>query len=223
MIVKQTNVKMKIFHLLIIFFGIILCTKITFGVKINNNTTVKVSKYRLNQLLYPLKYDLELKFDDFQNVQQTKFTGFLKITFRALKNSRLIELYLRDLNIKKWRLFKGPVPIPQGGPTSENQEKETITFNPTLSIETGSDYILELEYDGFLKDNDMKGIFRSSIHADTNLLTNAFPIQCRQILPCFDEPIFKAQFMLTVKNLSNDFHVISNGGLCSKSTRDNTE
>lgn len=160
-------------------------------------------KYRLGSETKPSFYDIKLKFDI---VGGPVFDGDVEITFQATKSGlSSVVLNAEDVTIKE-----DEVGIHPKGNTQVNYYKlkslvydrvyQKITFDTTTPLNSTTDYVIKILYTGNLQE-DLHGVYLSDYKEGTDtkkLITTHFGQFARRMMPCWDEPQFKAQFKFTI-------------------------
>ncbi|XP_033222097.1 puromycin-sensitive aminopeptidase-like isoform X2 [Belonocnema kinseyi] len=130
-----------------------------------------------------------------------------------------------DINIKHVTFHNANGNIISSTEIVMNPTEETakILFPETLPI--GKIGYLHLEFQGEINDK-LKGLYRSKYTGTDAKITYAAvtqfaPIDARRCFPCWDEPILKATFDMSLK-IPNDLIAVSNMPLKSKTTSDDT-
>lgn len=127
-----------------------------------------------------------------------------------------LVLHQRDLTITKIYL-KQVNTAQQYEPTVANYNETTHKLRINLAGQTltpGQNYELRFEYTGKLN-SDMYGFYRSS-YVEKNVTKWAATTQmqathARRVLPCFDEPAFKATFDVVIYRPASFQPSVSNG------------
>lgn len=156
--------------------------------------------FRLPKDILPSYYKLDIFPDDVANRQ---FHGVVEITIAAVRPTDRVVLNVESIVVDKSTLVEGSAEtdlLVAGGCTQSEvarkfQLLECMTKAP-LSID--KTYKLKIEYTGRFA-NDNRGLYISRYTQDGqvhDLYTTHFGQQARRLLPCFDEPQFKAQFQL---------------------------
>lgn len=164
-------------------------------------------KFRLGSETKPSYYDIKLKFNIAGGVT---FEGDVEITFQS-SVSGLKEIVLNGENID---IKKGEVNIYEKDSQPINQIYDShtydkiyqkFTFKTKSALHTGKDYVIKVQYTGHMKD-DLYGIYLSDYKDGGNtkkLITTHFGQFARRMMPCWDEPKFKAQFKFTITRDAN--------------------
>lgn len=165
-------------------------------------SSVDKVEFRLNDDTYPIHYDLKIV--AFLNPAQT-FEGEVQVTFKANRAVSSVVINQQNINVKEYDVFK----------VVEEGENELLVANLivdreyekfTFELETGDfnpddTYLLYISYDGTVH-NDMRGFYESyylnSAGRRVYLDTTHFGQQARRLVPCWDEPDFKASWKFTV-------------------------
>lgn len=154
------------------------------------------SSFRLPRGIVPQHYDvrLDLDFDHFT------FAGEVGIDLRVDQPSSEVVLNTAEIDIKEAFLTSGGDRFGITGIAyDEKYERATLSLESELAP---GDYRLTIDYTGIINDQ-LKGLYRSVYRDDEG---NEHPIatsQCqatdaRRVLPCWDEPDFKATFQTTM-------------------------
>nr|ADK11708.1 aminopeptidase N [Gastrophysa viridula] len=178
------------------------------------NVTDSYKGYRLPETQVPHAYavDLHLSESVFRG-NETAFSGSVMITFQVTESTSEIKLHsavsISDVNILS--------------STNENISVMNFTTNATTEILTirldnttlnvSTDYALTIKYVGQLDTSNMMGLYRSQYEDGTGtqyLVTTQFqPTNARRAFPCFDEPRYKATFVLSITH-PTELQAVSN-------------
>ncbi|XP_061389995.1 aminopeptidase N-like [Musca vetustissima] len=160
--------------------------------------------YRLPTAIQPDRYKLKV-ITHLENPANLTFNGQVSIRFNVLEDTNNITLHVQNLTVdesriqlksyadKKFRLCKESVD------TVAEQDYYIIRLCQTLK--KGEMYKLKLYFSGILSEK-LHGYYRSSYVAkDTNetrwlSVTQFEPASARAAFPCFDEPNYKAKFII---------------------------
>lgn len=212
---------------LLIFYRpnlLILCTLIISTAAspflIPNPKTVEVvtnyTNYRLPENIIPTRYEINLLVP--QNALEggnPNFSGEVSITFNLIAASdtilihSLVDFTIEGVTLEGFNTITAETtvtstPYYATAITFDNAtEMAAITFNATLPINTHTHYILSIRFNGDLETAGMHGFYRSEYNVDNNLKeylvsTQFEPTHARRAFPCFDEPQYKAVFVLTI-------------------------
>ncbi|KAH8382722.1 hypothetical protein KR009_004926 [Drosophila setifemur] len=159
--------------------------------------------YRLPTSLRPTKYDLRI-LTHLEDPEKLRFEGTVNIVLEALENTRNITLHSKDLIIDESRTSLHQI----SGERMQMQISSTA-INPihdfyilkTCQLQVDQVYELSLSFSADLNRN-LLGYYRSS-YQDLNAtrwisITQFEPSAARMAFPCFDEPGFKATFIITL-------------------------
>nr|ADI48182.1 membrane alanyl aminopeptidase 2 [Chrysomela tremula] len=177
--------------------------------------------YRLPDTQIPSKYEIDLSLSDtvFKG-NETFFNGSVMITFQVTENTNEIKLH-SAVTIHNVKLL----------PTNEiilnhtsNSTTEILTIPLTTTLNISTNYALAIQYTGQLDTSNMLGFYRSqyvdSAGTTQYLVTTQFEsTNARKAFPCFDEPKYKATYVLTI-TYPKDLQAISNTPINSDVTRD---
>lgn len=163
-------------------------------------------KYRLGTETKPHLYDINLKFTI---TEGPVFDGEVKITFQATK-AGVTTVVLNGENIE---VKSDAIKIYREGSSADNLYQshtydpvyQKFTFITKSALQPLRDYVIILQYKGQLKE-DFHGVYLSEYKQETNtkkLITTHFGQFARRMMPCWDEPQFKAKFKFTVTRDAN--------------------
>lgn len=154
--------------------------------------------------IIPKEYDIWIK----PSLDFLTFEGCVCINVIVHKSTSLITLHAVDLKIKTATLDEKNIK----SVLSYNKSKELIIFKLKSTLKADSSHILKIEYTGEISD-DMRGFYRSKYFRNGikryALCTQFEPTDARRAFPCWDEPVFKAKFTITLVTFSN-LRVFSN-------------
>lgn len=149
--------------------------------------------WRLPRDVTPTHYDIHLEPD----LDQFTFNGEVSIAFDSETSLKQIVLNAAELEISS--------ALVEGGPNVADirydAAYETVTLELADALDAGS-HKLSLAYSGIINDQ-LRGWYRSSITDSDGVERSIATSQCqstdaRRILPCWDEPDFKATFRTTI-------------------------
>ncbi|XP_050744358.1 aminopeptidase N isoform X2 [Drosophila biarmipes] len=171
------------------------------------NSVSGYNYYRLPTSLKPQKYYLRI-LTLLDNPDELRFTGTVKIVIEALENTRNITLHSKNLTIDDSEITlrlisgKGTRDICVSS-TSVNPVHDFYILNTCEELLAGNVYKLSLPFSADLS-RQLIGYYRSSyIDPDANVTrwlsaTQFEPASARKAFPCFDEPAYKASFVVTL-------------------------
>ena len=151
--------------------------------------------FRLPRTIVPDHYDIRLDVDPARDT----FAGEVGIDLRVLERGDHIILNTAELDIRESVLSSGSSTIAVVDVTHDERERTTFTLE--TAVDPGS-YRLDIAYDGIVNDQ-LRGLYRS-VYEDADGVKHPIatsqcqPTDARRILPCWDEPDFKATFRTTM-------------------------
>ncbi|KAH8117511.1 peptidase family M1-domain-containing protein [Phellopilus nigrolimitatus] len=176
---------------------------------ISTSSNVPINEHRLPLDVKPLHYDVTIRTD----LEKLAFDGVVVIDLEILKETSSIVFHTSNLNIKDVTIHSDALKIKQV-PTSQSLDPVTecaILKFPT-AFPMGSKAQLEVKFDAELT-GDLMGYYLSSWEKDGKkqyyALTQFEPTAARRAFPCWDEPLLKATYSVTLisrkdtVNLSN--------------------
>jgi puromycin-sensitive aminopeptidase len=173
------------------------------------DTPMNPKAYRLPTGVLPRHYDITLD----ARPDGEAFHGRVAISLDLIAATDTVELHARALDVTAARLTADGRDLTGTVSLDADREIAVIRFPETLPTGTAS---LDLAFTGKVSDG-LEGLFRSKDGADELLCTQCEATGARAILPCFDEPLFKARFTWHVTT-SPDAIVLTNGPLVSKAS-----
>lgn len=155
-------------------------------------------EYRLPTNVKPAHYDVTIKTD----LESLTFEGFVRIrldikepTNRIILNSSCLELGKASLYSDALKI--GEIPIEQ----SLDQSSERVSYNINETLPAGSNASLKVFFKGELT-GGMSGYYKSAYEKDGKTkyyaLTQFEPTAARRSFPCWDEPLLKSTFAVTM-------------------------
>ncbi|XP_016983774.2 aminopeptidase Ey-like [Drosophila rhopaloa] len=163
--------------------------------------------FRLPTALRPQKYDLRV-LTRLENPEELRFSGTVKIVIEALQNTKNITLHSRDLAFNESQITLRQI---SGEKKTDNCVTSTVV-NPTHDfyilntceeLLAGHVYELRLIFSAELN-RQPEGYYRSSYvdpaENETRWIsiTQFEPASARLAFPCFDEPGYKAPFVIAL-------------------------
>uniref|UniRef100_A0A8C0KVA0 Thyrotropin releasing hormone degrading enzyme n=1 Tax=Canis lupus dingo TaxID=286419 RepID=A0A8C0KVA0_CANLU len=155
---------------------------------------------RLPGHLKPLHYNLMLTafMDNFT------FSGEVNVEIACTNRTRYVVLHASRVAVDKVQLAEdraaGAVPV-AGFFLYPQTQVLVVVLN--RSLDAHRNYNLKVVYSALIE-NELLGFFRSSyvLHGERRFLgvTQFSPTHARKAFPCFDEPIYKATFKISIKH-----------------------
>lgn len=171
-----------------------------------------LSESRLPKIVTPLRYHLELQ----PNIIEGNFTGTVKINITAHDLTNEIVLHAhQDLQIPKETIQLIQYSFESQKPPIELKvnEIERVAKKSLLKIllekplQASTKCQLTIKFSGKLYNDTSEALFRSSYKDGATgelkwYLASYFrPNLARRVFPCFDEPSFKAYFVLKIARM----------------------
>lgn len=163
-------------------------------------TPAKMSVFRLPENTSPLSYDLQFA----PNLTDWTLNATAKIVVQTNTNVDTVTLNLKDLRVTNVTVTDVTNPAPRDVSIKEINllpENEQFEIRLMSSMPTKRKLLLTISYTGNIR-NDMTGLYKSSYIEDgvTKWLavTQFESTSARKAFPCFDEPMYKAKFNISV-------------------------
>ncbi|XP_027517770.1 thyrotropin-releasing hormone-degrading ectoenzyme isoform X2 [Corapipo altera] len=155
---------------------------------------------RLPRHLRPLHYNLMLS----AFMENFTFSGEVNVQLEVLNASRYIVLHAHRMHIEAVRVAEdklaGGVRVAR---TFFYPQTQVFVVVLNRSLEVQRSYNLKIIYNALIE-NELLGFFRSSyvLHGERRFLavTQFSPTHARKAFPCFDEPIYKATFKISIRH-----------------------
>ncbi|KAI4877168.1 hypothetical protein NFI96_020663 [Prochilodus magdalenae] len=164
------------------------------------------NKMRLPQTVSPLHYDLLIH----PNLTSLDFSGSVKIQVEVHKETNIVVLHSKDLNITKAALLG----------SAEGQVLRVLEYpayqqialvSDTTVLKKGGVYVIELEFVAKLSESFhgfYKSTYRTREGEERVLASTQFePTSARAAFPCYDEPAFKANFSIRIRRESRHISI----------------
>ncbi|KAF8969809.1 leucyl aminopeptidase [Flammula alnicola] len=155
-------------------------------------------KYRLPTNVRPTHYDVTIKTD----LEELTFQGLVKVSLDVKADTPKIVLNTSELDLGKATIYSDALKAEQVATFSsfdKAQERTTYQLNDVLPA--GSKAELKIAFSGKLTGN-MLGYYKSSWEHEGKTknyaLTQFEPTAARRAFPCWDEPLLKATFAITL-------------------------
>ncbi|KAH7916009.1 hypothetical protein BJ138DRAFT_763827 [Hygrophoropsis aurantiaca] len=166
-------------------------------------------KFRLPLDVTPTHYDITIKTD----LDKFTFEGLVKIHLDVKKETSSVAFNVAALELGDASIYSDALKISQGAATrSIDADAEWGTLQFPTALPAGSKAKLSIGFSGELT-GAMMGYYKSSFeHEGTKkfyALTQFEPTAARRAFPCWDEPLLKATFSVTMIS-RNDTVNISN-------------
>ena len=160
------------------------------------------SQFRLPSDVRPLEYDLHLEPD----LDAGRFTGDVRIVVRLERARREVILHAAGLTIERAVARAADHEIPARVSLQPADETATLRFSRALPA---GEAVLVLRFAGQLNQH-LRGLYAATADGRRYAFSQCEAADARRILPCFDEPAFKARFRVAVMVRDGDV-AISNG------------
>ncbi|XP_068046329.1 thyrotropin-releasing hormone-degrading ectoenzyme isoform X2 [Anomalospiza imberbis] len=155
---------------------------------------------RLPRHLRPLHYNLMLS----AFMENFTFSGEVNVQLEVRNASRYIVLHAHRMHIDAVRVAEdklaGGVRVAR---TFFYPQTQVFVVVLNRSLEVQRSYNLKIIYNALIE-NELLGFFRSSyvLHGERRFLgvTQFSPTHARKAFPCFDEPIYKATFKISIRH-----------------------
>ncbi|XP_039490659.1 aminopeptidase Ey-like [Drosophila santomea] len=163
--------------------------------------------YRLPTALRPQKYDLRI-LTLLEHPENLRFSGTAKIVIEVLQNTNNITLHAKNLHINESQIVLKEISVEGNtdiciSSTEVNSIHDFYILNTCKELLTDRVYELSLPFSAELN-TQLEGYYRSSyVDPVTNgtrwiSITQFAPASARSAFPCFDEPAYKAPFVVTL-------------------------
>ncbi|TTG02121.1 Thyrotropin-releasing hormone-degrading ectoenzyme [Bagarius yarrelli] len=156
---------------------------------------------RLPATLHPRHYDLQLSV----HMDNYTFSGKVSIEFQCINATKFIVLHADRLDVKKVAVYSdskktGALRIHRHFHYAPNQVYVITLHREMKPLRT---YKINITFEAQIE-NELLGFFRSSyiLHSEKRYLavTQFSPTHARKAFPCFDEPIYKATFVVRLRH-----------------------
>uniref|UniRef100_A0A4W4FRU3 Aminopeptidase n=1 Tax=Electrophorus electricus TaxID=8005 RepID=A0A4W4FRU3_ELEEL len=151
------------------------------------------SELRLPTSVRPVQYEISLHL----NLTTLTFQGSVTIRVVVLNETKVIVLHSSGMKILKCTFQDKEVKVLEYKPWQQ------IAINISENLKKGQTYVLNINYMANLS-SSYDGFYNSS-YIDTTwekrvlAATQFEPLAARKAFPCFDEPAFKATFLIKIK------------------------
>ncbi|KAK6071210.1 peptidase family M1 [Seiridium cupressi] len=146
----------------------------------------------------PRHYDVTLEPD----FEKFSFKGTVLIEFDVKEETKSIALHSLEIDIHSAHIKDGDKIVTSSSAITYDESKQVSNIELKDAVPAGGKATLEVKFTGQLNDQ-MAGFYRSTykkpdgtegILATTQMEAN----DCRRAFPCFDEPLHKAKFTVTL-------------------------
>lgn len=172
--------------------------------------------YRLPNDTKPLHYSISLSTEIHDS--NFEFNGQVKIKVQAMETLTSITLHHRQLSIENVNILTELGAVRQSNVTNEyDSVREFLKITPRLPISAATIVWIEITYSGVLRNengNDQAGFYRSSYKDESAndhwlAVTQFESTNARHAFPCFDEPLFRSTFEISIKH-HKSYSAVSN-------------
>ncbi|XP_044004939.1 uncharacterized protein LOC122850036 isoform X2 [Aphidius gifuensis] len=184
---------------------------------IRNNNYDNSNKYRLPTSIIPKSYKIQVIPELYPTFT---FNGTVEIVTTVVEETEIVVFHTKEIEFINIDLSVNDTPLKIINQT-EDKLYQVMIITLANSVPKESELLINISYKGQLN-TEMRGFYRSSYVDDKNntrwlASTHLEPVGARRMLPCFDEPGFKATFELSVGRLK-DYVAVSNTKLIGSIT-----
>uniref|UniRef100_A0A9J2P9I1 Aminopeptidase n=1 Tax=Ascaris lumbricoides TaxID=6252 RepID=A0A9J2P9I1_ASCLU len=159
---------------------------------------------RLPYNIIPLTYKLRLQ----PNLSTSTISGSVQIELKIAKPTKNIVLHALELNLTSFEIRLAGVPV--SAHHSKCERLSQWAFELEHELNERDNVSLVIDYDGHIH-NDLSALYTNVHIAEDNkkilsAVTQFEPTHARKMLPCFDEPIYKATFEVAV--IRQSIHIV---------------
>src|SRR6058998_1559072 len=165
-------------------------------------TAPRPSRFRLPADVRPTGYDLLLEPD----LEGGRFRGEVRIALRLARPRAEIVLHAAELAIEHASAHAGGREAPARVRLSRADETAALRFARPLAA---GEATLALHFSGRLNQH-LRGLYAAGADGSRYAFSQCEAADARRILPCFDEPAFKARFRVAVRVREGET-AVSNG------------
>lgn len=165
-------------------------------------TSVDTAAYRLDRNVLPSRYELTLT----PNFETMSFSADLRIEVTVAKPTRQVILHSKELVLESIQIKQGTkaqVAKPQA-----HEASDTVTLTVDKPLKAGKAELL-FHYKGTIQSRS-EGLHGETIQGERYAVTELEPDGARLVMPCFDEPSFKASFLVSLV-IDRNMEAVSNG------------
>jgi puromycin-sensitive aminopeptidase len=148
------------------------------------------SRFRLPTDVRPVEYDLHVEPD----LAAGRFRGDVRVAVRLDRPRRDVVLHAADLAIE--RAVARAADHEVAARVTVQRADETVTLRFPRALPAG-EAVLVLRFAGALNQH-LRGLYAASADGRRYAFSQCEAADARRILPCFDEPAFKARFRVAV-------------------------
>ncbi len=160
--------------------------------------TTQAEPYRLAQDVIPLEQSINLHL----NPDDADYSGDTSIKLKVVKESESFFFHSETIEIVNLILTSKKKNI---SCTYEQVEENRVKVIPTTMLELG-EYLLEIEFVNNF-DTQANAVYRMETEGESYVFSQLEADEAREAFPCFDEPIFKIPYQLTMTVPEQDFAV----------------
>lgn len=166
-------------------------------------------RFRLPAWARPLGVALHLELDPDAG---ERFRGHVRMEIALDRGTRTLTLHAADLGAIQARAYAAPStssprPIGQRAEVEVDPLREVIRLRFERPWPRGRVHV-EIEYEGGVR-SDLEGLYRVDCNERRFLFSQLCTTRARTVLPCFDEPGFKASYEISVSTPRGN-EVVSN-------------
>ncbi|PIO76333.1 peptidase family M1 [Teladorsagia circumcincta] len=186
----------------------------------SDDNSPSADELRLPTNLKPLLYNLTIKtylpgYVPFPPEKNLTFDGQVEISMVVVEPTRSIILNAKNITVisGKCELFSGDHKLDIES-VIEHERLEKLEFTLKKQLEKDQRILLKVIYNGLISDT-LGGLYQATYsHTDGTTkiaaVSQMAPTDARRMVPCFDEPSFKANWTVTLIH-PNGTRAISNG------------
>ena len=148
----------------------------------------------LSNKIFPSKYNISIQPD----IEKMSFQGTVSVNINILEPTEEITLHSVDLSLISVELHISTNEVLAPTVIMPNKAKETVTLKFENSLPK-CNAILKIKFSGNIGSN-LRGLYlskyKSSSQEKTMISTQFEPTDARRMFPCWDEPSYKAIFII---------------------------